>query len=476
MSQSARLAAVLLILLVLSPFAWAQDSSQESQSPPPGLPAVANPVSSETNSPSPLQPDTHPLAGAYLFTLGSSNEGHNYLQPKFSIGELGTTNPEYAPNAQKQLTLATLPEANFLLVHASRRNEFSVNYLGGAFIYNNHDTSLDSAFHSLNLSDQVQFRRLALTLSDVFSYLPQASFGFGGIGGLGGFGSGLYAGTGIGNLQGQVSPLFLPNQSVLTSPIGSYNNSALLQADYALTARTSFSLIGSYGTLQAGTPSSGFLNENDAMGSGGVQHSLNPRDTIGVSYYYTTFHYVGLPESFNANSVNFDYGRKITGRLALQLYGGPEFVSDHTGNSTQTRTLASGFGNLTYARGRNNFGLFGGRYATGGSGVLAGSVMETISGSWSRQVTRKWNASVYSGISRNSSLVQSTAVTTHYNYWYSSLSVNRTLGRYVSFYLNYSYQRQLTNAGPCTTKVCAVNLAEQIFGIGLIFTPRPIGL
>ena len=34
----------------------------------------------------------------------------------------------------------------------------------------------------------------------------------------------------------------------------------------------------------------GFLNVNDAMGSGGLQHALTARDSIGVSYYYSAFH------------------------------------------------------------------------------------------------------------------------------------------------------------------------------------------
>ncbi|MGH9404125.1 MAG: hypothetical protein ACRD2P_18735 [Terriglobia bacterium] len=466
MNQNLRLIGVFLLLFLFAPSAWPQDTSQSAPEA-----SVPNPSASETTSQ--IQPDTHPLAGAYLYTLGSAFEGRNYLQTQFSIGEMGTNNPQYGSGSQNQVVLATLPEANFLLVDSSRRNQFSVNYLGGGYIYNNSRyTYLDSAFHSLSLADSIQFRRVTVSLTDIFSYLPAAAFGFGGIGGLGGLSSSLYS---LGGL-GQINPSLVPNQSILTNSESSYNNAALLQIEYALTSRTSVTAVGSYGTLQAGSRGTGFLNENDAMGSGGLQHTLTARDSIGVSYYYSTFHYVGIPDSFNSNSVDFDYGRKITGRLALQLYGGPEFISDRMGAVTHNQTLASGFGTLTYALGRNTFGLSGGRYASGGSGVLAGAASDTIGGNWTRRLSREWSSSLDGGISRNSALAFSASPATHYDYGFATISLDRTLGRYASFYLNYSYQRQLTNAGPCTTSFCAADLARQMFGVGLIFTPRPIGL
>lgn len=462
----------LLTLLIASNLACAQNSPTPGASTP--SQSVQNPAT--TNSPT-LQPDTHPLAGAYLFTLCSAFEGHNYIQPQFSIGEMGTTNAQYVSNTPNQLTLVTIPEASLALLHASRRNEISLNYLGGGYIYNNRNTSFDTDFQSLNFSDTVQFRRLTLSFADIFSYLPNSAFGFGGIGGLGGLGSSFGGIGGLGGSLGQINPMFVPNQSILTNSIGTYNNTALLEGEYALTARTSITATGSYGTLQSGNSKSGFLNENEVMGSGGVQHSLTAKDTVGLSYYYAAFYYVGLPQSFKSNSIDFDYGRKITGRLALQLYGGPEMITNRSGQFTSTQTTGSGFGNLTTSAGRNEFGLSGGRYATGGSGILAGSMTEMIGGSWSRQLTRKWSFSLNSGFSRNATLAAQATPAFHYDYWYSEASLNRTLGRTVSFYLNYTYYRQLTNAGTCTSSaVCAANLSQELFGFGFIFSPRPIGL
>lgn len=462
-----RLLGVLLVLMALALPAWAQDATQSA-------PAASVPNPSSGESTPQAQPDTHPLAGAYLYTLGSAFEGHNFLQPEFSIGEMGTNNANYGGNSQGSIVLTTVPEGSLELVDASRRNQFSLTYMGGGYIFDNTRFSyLNGVFQTMGISDSIQFRRATVRLSDVFSYLPQAAFGFGGVGGIGGLGSTLFSSGGLGMLN----PTLVPNQSILTSSQNSINNAALLEVEYELTPRTSITAFGSYGTLQAGSRGTGFLNENDALGSIGLQRALTPRDTIGVSYYHSAVHFVGVPDYFNANAINLDYGRKITSRLALQLYGGPELIQDHLGTFNHNSVLASGFGSLTYAAGRNTFGIMGGRYASGGSGVLSGSDEETISGTWARQLTRKWFSSLDGGVSRNSSLAtQAGTPSSHYNYGFGTLTLTHRLRRNVSLYLDYTYQRQITNAAPCTTTFCAANVARESFGAGLIFTPNPIGL
>lgn len=471
-----RLLGVVLVLLALTLPAWAQDTTQSAPAA-----SVPNPGAGESTPQA--QPDTHPLAGAYLYTLGSAFEGHNYLQPELSIGEMGTNNATYGGNTQGNIVLTTLPEGSLALIDASRRNQFSLTYMGGAYIFDNpRYSNLNGVFQTLGISDSIQFRRATVRLTDVFSYLPEAAFGFGGIGGigglggvsgLGGLGSSLFSSGGLGMLN----PTLVPNQSILTTSENSINNAVLVEVDYELTPRTSVTAFGSYGTLQAGSRGTGFLNENDEMGSIGLQRALTPRDTIGVSYEYSTFRYVGLPDYFDANAINAEYGRKITSRLALQLYGGPELIQDHMGAFSENSVIASGFGSLTYATERNTFGIMGGRYASGGSGVLAGSDTETLSGSWTRQLTRKWSSSLNGGISRNSELATLGGGTSaHYDYGFGTITLTHTLGRYISLYLEYSYQRQITNAGPCTSSFCASNVARESFGAGLIFTPRPIGL
>lgn len=460
-----RVVTVCAAVLILTPLLCAQDSSQNGQTA--GSTAqttVSNPQSSQ---PEQMVPDTHPLAGAFLYTLGSISEHHNYLQTVFSIGEMGVTNAGYVANGKQSFVTATVPEASFQLVTQSRRNSFSAGYLGGGYIYNN-SPGLSSSFHSAFLSDQILFKRLTLGLTDSFSYLPESAFGFGGFGGLGGIGS-------FGGGMAGINPTFMPNQSVLISQAGMFNNTALLQAQYALSARTSVTVVGSYGILHAAHRETGFFSGNMAGGSASVEHSLTARDTVGVSYQYNSFRFSGVSNSFDSNAINFNYGRKITGRLALQLSGGPELIRNRIAGVNYTETTAAGFGNLSYARGRNQFSVSGGRFASIGSGVFAGAVTEEAGGGWTRQMTRKLSSSVTSGLARNSVLAGAPTAR-RYTYWYGGAGLNWVLSRYVGFYVNYQYQRQVANAGPCTTEVCAGALARQVVGIGFTFTPRPFGL
>lgn len=277
---------------------------------------------------------------------------------------------------------------------------------------------------------------------------------------------------------GLVNPMYSPNQSILTSQFGSYNNTAIAQAVYSATARTKISVGGSFGTLQSGSNQAGFISGNNAMGFLGVQHSLTARDTLGLMYDYGAFNYVGLAESFRTQMLNLAYGRKITGRLALQLYGGPELLTYRTSPlASFTSVSASGTGALTYALRRNTLGVFVSRYATGGSGVVAGTNTTIVSGNWTRQLTQRWSGTVYGGYARNTPLATSSVPSAgQYTSWFGNAVLTRDIGRYISFYVGYEYERQATNSGPCTSAFCAGNLASQILGVGITFKPHPIGL
>lgn len=482
---------MMLMLVCLMSFAaacWPQQAPSGGNPPPSNpetsLPASGTAPSTSVNNPgsSPstgeqMQPDTHPLAGAYLFTLGSALEGRSYFQPAFSLGEAGETNAYGTPNGKQSVTMITIPMASLSLVHQSRTNELSLGYLGGGFIYDS-NLGTSSSFHAFNLTDNVKLRRWNLSFSDIFSYLPSASFGFGGIGIFGGLSAGFFSGASLGGGMGAVNPMYSTNQSILGNALSAYNNTALAQAAYSLTPRTSVSVAGSYGILSSGSGKSGFFNGNNLFGLVGVGHALTARDTIGVTYNYGTFHYTGLQESFQTQMLSFAYGRKLTGRMALQLYGGPDLRTFRTLNGASVSQVNASFsGSLSYERGRNYFSIYGGRYATSGSGVYAGAQTEMVAGSWTRQLTRKWSASLTGGYARNTSFKALTnAAETHYGYEFGDLVLDRALGRYVRLTLGYEIQRQATNHGPCTTTFCAGNLSDQIFGFGLTFTPRPIGL
>ena len=91
-------------------------------------------------------------------------------------------------------------------------------------------------------------------------------------------------------------------------------------------------------------------------------------------YHYTHLSYVGLPQSIGDNVFNFVYGKKITGRLALRVFGGPDITNFSVPIGGVTREITgSGGGSLTYAINRGGLSLNYDHGVTGGSGVLVGS-------------------------------------------------------------------------------------------------------
>jgi hypothetical protein len=489
-----RIAKISAILFVLALIAWPKKANSQDESTPQtgaaSSPSQSTSTAGSEGSATPQeQPDTQPLVGGFMYTLGSIAEMHSFLQPVLSIGEEGFTNPGYTAGASKTFQTTTVPMGGLNLDLFGENNTLAIDYMGAGFIYNN-IPGLDSQSHMMTFMDSYRFRRAVVTVGDFFSYTPNANFGFAGIGVLGGFGTGLENGlgfaAGVGGGVGQVNPMFAPNESILTTGFGGYSNTALAELNYMLSARTSVTAMGTFGTLQFGAGSD-FLTGNDADGMLGLNHTLSARDTIGVAYIYSTFHYAGRSQAFNSQMADFTYGRKITGRFSLQVYGGPDFVTYTTSpGQTVTSTYISGTANLSYALQRSTLGMYVGRFSSGGSGVIPGAETTTVSGSWQRQVTRTLTASVYGGFSRNSGYAFSptspTAATSSasngrsYDYWFGDVTLNHPISRRISLYFGYEYQR--SSAPSCTNASCtlAPSVSNQVVGLGITFMPRPLQL
>src|SRR5581483_8116210 len=105
MKRTLSLLLLWILTVALASLAKPQDTSSQCNTYASFGPtqSVNNPEN-EQNAGAQMQPDTHPLAGAFLFTLGSEIEGRSYFQPEFSVSELGQTNAHYIPNAKQSLS------------------------------------------------------------------------------------------------------------------------------------------------------------------------------------------------------------------------------------------------------------------------------------------------------------------------------------------------------------------------------------
>jgi hypothetical protein len=176
----------------------------------------------------------------------------------------------------------------------------------------------------------------------------------------------------------------------------------------------------------------------------------------------------------------------VTGRFSFQVQGGPDitFVTSPI-TSTSTATTTSGQMREIYWSLSTNVQYqlqkvaLGAQYAhgvSGGSGVLLGSLSDTVSGSAGRQLTRQLSGSVDVGYSRNKGInpFGTTSTAQSFGYWYGGVGFDRTLGRALDLNVNYQLQHQTSNAAFCVGTVCNADLTRHQISVGLNWHRQPI--
>jgi hypothetical protein len=187
------------------------------------------------------------------------------------------------------------------------------------------------------------WRRFQLSFIDQFSYLPQTQFGFGAATSLAIPGVG---GTLAPSVQG-LQTNYQPSQTIFTSLGTRYSNSVTTQVVYQLSPRGSLTLAGSYGFLRF--IEAGNIDSNDSILSAGYNYALTKNDTIGLLYRFSDYRYVGNPQAIADHVAQLAFGRKLTGKLAVQLFAGPELTNFRLHQpGFSDRTSVAGGANLIF--------------------------------------------------------------------------------------------------------------------------------
>jgi len=422
----------------------------------------------DQGSTSNLNPDTRPLTGVENPTLGTSGIRHSYWLPGFQYAD---TVRSSALNQATSLgwNTTSIVTGNFSLLEAWSRAQLAVNYSGGAS-FSSDSAQGNSQFQQLGLVETFDWGRWQLHFLDQFSYLPETQFGFG-------------AGTAL-SIPGISGPLapplpglqnsYVPNQSIFTTFGPRYSNSFATQAAYTVSRRGSITAAGTYGILRF--IEAGNIESNNANFTVGYNYVLTSADTLGVQYRFSGYRYIGDPQAIADQGVQFMYGRKITGRIALRLYGGPDVTTLRVPvNNSTTRISGSGGANLTYALNRGNMALTYDHGISGGSGVFAGANTNQLQFSLGRQLSREWAASLNVGYSRNGSVVSAPS-TQVYNSWSIGGGLSRPFGRNANFTIGYTAQIQASNQAVCAAGICSTNFTSQQITLGLQWHTRPFVL
>jgi hypothetical protein len=420
-----------------------------------------------------LQPDDRPLTGLQQPTVGTPMERHSYWVPGVSYYNFIQSNGNSLGGGNSWNSTSYLA-GNVSLLENWSRSQLALNYSGGGNFST--DSSVSNGwFQQLSATQVFNWERGQLTFLDEFAYLPQSQFGFGNGTGLALPGIGGTLGPGSTGLGGQ----FSPGQSIFSATGPRYTNTFGTQVNYVLTPRSSITFGGLFSILRF--VDRGNIESNNYLGNVGYNYQITRADTIGLVYRYSSFHYIGLAEAIGDQSIQAAYGRKITGRLALQLTGGPEITHFRTPQGPSNRThfvTGTGSASVTYAvKSGSSLSVSYFHGVTPGSGVFLGATTDQITGTVSRKLTRVWSGSANLGFSRNRSL-ESGAGTSNldYNTFYGGASLARPIGRNANFSLGYTAYIEKPGSGICTGSSCASDFTTHQISVGLSWHTRPFVL
>jgi len=464
--------------------AQSQQQQQQQQSPPATVPVqpipplapannsndsgavptargVSSPDAGASDNSAQAAPDTHALSGAEYFTVGSLGKTHNIFDPSFSFSEFGDTGIQTA-QGQTQLASETIVGGSLSLAHSWNHYTFTMAYNGGATFYPTAGSQYNYSFNDLSVSQSMTWQRWKVLLRDDLQASPQAAFGGEGMGGPGQLGLG---GGGNGVL-GVLVPSNVPGQTIQTGQAMRLMNTSVGELDYAFTRRTSITFSGSYGLLHFIDP--GYVDSRQLYGQVGLNYLMDSKNSIGLMAGYGLSTFPGTNQKSETENVQVSYGRKVTGRLALQLSAGPQRnrLYNFVGNAGPQWgwTLQS---SLTYARPRTSYTLSYGHMISSGSGVFYASTTDTVSASMRHQLTRDWGATLNSGYSKSENLVPSATAANSFNTWYAGANLGRPLGRHVTFGLSYGAFGQTNAAGVCPVANCGIAAVRHNFGVNL---------
>ncbi len=395
-----------------------------------------------------------PGVGFALPTVGGS------LSYAFSASELFSTG-FYNSGSSESTNLS----GDLAYVSKSQYHPFSAVYAGGVLLANSGQPN--TFFQSLSFSQVLNTKNWNIAVADSVSYLPESP-----VGGLSGV-------PGVGDLG--VDPVTVGPTSgigILTTYGPRVSNSVSGTVGRQFTRHVSAQATGNYSIQHfLGDNANSAINSTAEGGSGGLSYRFSARDTLTGNYNYSNFAFSGSAYSFSTQGATIEYDRRWSRRLGTSVYVGPQVIggSDPALGSSSVQIAAGA--NATYVSRTTAYTLGYNRGVNNGSGVIAGSFSDSITGAAHRQFGRNWVLSGNVNYSRNRSLPNFLL------YGYNSNAVSfggqgtRGLGRHFAGYLSYTLQDQSSSStGGTQVAPNGFNGLYQVFGLGVTFFPRNLVL
>jgi hypothetical protein len=447
--------------------AYAQEQPDENAKPKPAAhaPMIDSTDQEATVDPDALRPDTAPLTGAQLPGVGSVEFRHSYVVPGFTVATTAQSSGSFGGGSGWYDT--TYLAGNVSLLEAWSHSHLTLNYSGGGY-FSTDGGEGNGAYQQLGFGQSFTWQRWRLDFFDNFSYLPTSGFGFGGLSDIGTPGISGSLSPGTTSLSGN----FVPNQSIYSNSGPRYSNSFATQATFLVSPRGSITLVGSYGLLRF--TQSGSIGNDDEIGSIGYNYELTKKDSIGVLYRFTGYHFQSEPQAIGDHVFNLAYGRKVTGRLGFSLFAGPEITTFRVPIGTATEQTGLSFGgglNYGFERGVVSISYVHG--TNGGSGILAGASGDNLTANVTRRLTRQWNARGNLGYGRTHAFTANSISGPGYNTYYLGAGLDRPIGRDAQVSFGYTAYLQNNNQAACGVFCTSGTSLQHQSAIGFQWHTRP---
>ena len=440
---------------------WAQEEGEEKPKPAARvllpLPDLNGNQQDDDQGNQTMQPDRGPVTGVQSATVGTSELRHSYWVPGLQYGNTAQTNA-VSSSQTSGWTTTNYASGNLSLLEAWGHALLGANYTGGGF-FSSDSGQGTGQYHQFSSALEIDQRRSQILVIEQFSYLPQTAFGFGGTTGLAVPGIAGALAVPLPALQQQ----FVPGQTFLSAIGPRYSSSSAAQLTYAVTRRSSINVAVVYGILRFSDP--GNISNDTEILNVGYNYALTRKDSLGLLYRFTAFHYPGNPQAMGDEVAQFMYARRITGRLALNLGGGPDVTRFRLSvNGIRQSISGGGAASLSYAFAKSSVGMNYSHGVSSGSGVFAGSSTDELIATWGRPLSRAWVASLNLGYARSSTIVTLKGLSSpSYSSWLTGVGLNRPLGRTATFSIGYQAQIQASNGLLCAPSGCqTTQMANQI--------------
>jgi hypothetical protein len=198
-----------------------------------------------------------------------------------------------------------------------------------------------------------------------------------------------------------------------------------------------------------------------------------------MAYGISMIDFSGLAvgQSLVTHSAHAAYAKRITGRLGLNISGGPQ-ITTFSGSLVGIGSRVSWglSSNLAYQFRSTTLNVRYGHHITGGAGLFVGASTHRVDGSIGLPLTRTVTLATNFGYSRNTSLRETTVggLEHTFNAVHAGVGVSRPLSREVSLGFRYNLQYQTSGSTVCAGTLCGSNTTRHAIGIGIDWQMRPI--